>query len=267
MTTFLQVIILFALASVAILIIYLIDRVNNLQRYTRLLQPNKAEEEGGTGPFGELSGQKLWDAVSGVPPEGWDKTSIDLIRNRYQLVLRKHLEELFLEGLHSAQAGTQSIPLPSRVLQTLRGPVESWIPIESAIAIHKAGVERARCQEADLPKVRKALDDATLAVFAAAGMQLNRPMSDHLIPLTEAERTALQAANSATGQQVATLLATQASTAAAPAQLPSGTVAPALAAPVDPAASSDERKEQDVGAALSDALSAAIEPRKPSARA
>lgn len=203
MTTFLQVIILFALASVAILIIYLIDRVNNLQRYTRLLQPNKSEEEGANGPFGELSGQKLWDAVSGLPPEGWDKTSIDLIRNRYQLVLRKHLEELFTEGLHSAQSGLQSIPLPSRVIQTLRGPVESWIPIESAIAIHKAGAERARCQESDLPKVRNALDDATLAVFAAAGMQLNRPMSDHLIPLTENERAALQASNMAAANAAA----------------------------------------------------------------
>lgn len=266
MTTFLQVIILFALASVAILIIYLIDRVNNLQRYTRLLQPNKAEEEGGTGPFGELSGQKLWDAVSGVPPEGWDKTSIDLIRNRYQLVLRKHLEELFLEGLHNAQAGTQSIPLPSRVVQTLRGPVESWIPIESAIAIHKAGAERARCQESDLPKVRKALDDATLAVFAAAGMQLNRPMSDHLIPLTEAERSALQAVNSAAGNAAA-LVASQTAMTPPPAQLPAAPTAPALAAPNGAADGTDEGRPPDVGAALSDALAAAIEPRKPSARA
>ena len=225
MTTFLQVIILFALASVAVLIIYLIDRVNNLQRYTRLLQPNKGDEEGSTGPFGELSGQKLWDAVSGIPPEGWDQTSIDLIRNRYQLVLRKHLEELFLEGLHNTQAGIQSIPMPSRVIQTLRGPVESWIPIESALAIHKAGTERAKCQDSDLPKVRKALDDAILAVFAAAGMQLARPMSEHLIPPTDAEKAAHQA-----------VVQAQAIHAPAPAQAAPKLEAPAAAAPVEAAA-------------------------------
>jgi hypothetical protein len=190
MTTFLQIIILFALASVAILIIYLIDRVNNLQRYTRLLQPDKSADDGSSGPFGDLAGQKLWDAVSGVPIEGWDQTSIELVRNRYQLVLKKHVEETFSEGLHNAQSGIQSIPLPSRIIQTLRGPVESWIPVESAIAIYKAGSDRARAQESDLPKVRKGLDDAVLAVFAAAGIQLSRPVSEHLIPLTDNERAA-----------------------------------------------------------------------------
>lgn len=256
MTTFLQVIILFALASVAILIVYLIDRVNTLQRYTRLLQPDKGEEEGANGPFGELSGQKLWEAVSGIPPEGWDKTSIDLIRNRYQLVLRKHLEELFLEGLHNTQSGLQSIPLPSRVVQTLRGPVESWVPIESAIAIHKVGAERARCQEADLPKLRKALDDATLAVFAAAGIQLTRPMSDHLIPLTENERSVLQAANAA---------AMLAARDAAPAQLPTD-VPVASAVPQLPGVDTLNQPGATSAAAVSPALQAgAAVPRTGSA--
>jgi len=166
MTTFLQVIILVAIASIAILVIYLIDRVNTLQRYTRLLQHDAAEpDDPNAGPFGGLSGERLWDAVSGVPIDGWDKNSIDLVRNRYQLVLRKHVEELFMEGFQNAQAGVQSIPSSSKLIQTLRGAVESWIPIEHAIAIHQAGFDRAKSAEDGFPAVRKALDDAVALLF------------------------------------------------------------------------------------------------------
>ena len=196
MTTFLQVIILVAIASIAILVVYLIDRVNTLQRYTRLLQSDISESEDPTaGPFAGLTGERLWDAVSGVPIDGWDKNSIDLVRNRYQLVLRKHVEELFLEGFQNSQAGIQAIPSTSRFVQTLRGPVESWIPIEHAIAVHQAGFERGKVKEEDLSAVRNALDDAVSVLFGLAGIKLPRPLSEHLVPLTETEQAAAAVAS------------------------------------------------------------------------
>jgi len=225
MTTFLQVIILVAIASIAILVIYLIDRVNTLQRYTRLLQHDAAEpDDPNAGPFGGLSGERLWDAVSGVPIDGWDKNSIDLVRNRYQLVLRKHVEELFMEGFQNAQAGVQSIPSSSKLIQTLRGAVESWIPIEHAIAIHQAGFDRAKSAEDGFPAVRKALDDAVALLFGLAGIKLPRPLSEHLIPLTETEQAAEAVA------RLQEQSAAQAAGAAAPAvpALPGATAAPVI---------------------------------------
>ena len=253
MTTFLQVIILVAIASIAILVIYLIDRVNTLQRYTRLLQNDLGEtEDPSAGPFGGLGGERLWDAVSGVPIEGWDKNSIDLVRNRYQLVLRKHVEELFLEGFQNAQAGIQAIPSSSRIVQTLRGPVESWVPIESAIAIHKAGLDRATSAEDGLPKIRKALDDAVGTLFALAGIKLPRPVSEHLIPLTDAEQAAQQAASAA---------APLAASSSAPAPANSGTVA--LLSPAAPELPAPAPEAPNVGAALAAALGASDPPRPP----
>lgn len=250
MTTFLQVIILVAIASIAILVIYLIDRVNTLQRYTRLLQHDAAEpDDPSAGPFGGLSGERLWDAVSGVPIDGWDKNSIDLVRNRYQLVLRKHVEELFMEGFQNAQAGVQAIPSSSRSIQTLRGLVESWIPIEHAIAIHQAGFDRAKSAEDQLPVVRKALDDAVALLFGLAGIKLPRPLSEHLIPLTEAEQAAEAVARA---QELAAAGPGNAGAAPAVAALPAaGTPAVATAPPAIAAPAS-------VSPSVGDAMAAAL---------
>lgn len=252
MTTFLQVIILVAIASIAILVVYLIDRVNTLQRYTRLLQHDAAEaEDPGAGPFGGLSGERLWDAVSGVPIDGWDTNSIDLVRNRYQLVLRKHVEELFLEGFQNAQAGVQAIPSSSRTIQTLRGSVESWIPIEHAIAIHQAGSARSKSTEDGLPEVRKALDDAVGTLFGLAGIKLPRPLSEHLIPLTEAEQAA-----AAIALAQSTLVVSPAGKSGAPSApaLPGAanpSTGPALAAPEQAAGASSLNPGDALATALS----------------
>ena len=261
MTTFLQVIILVAIASIAILVVYLIDRVNTLQRYTRLLQNDLAEaEDPSAGPFGGLTGERLWDAVSGVPIDGWDKPSIDLVRNRYQLVLRKHVEELFLEGFQNAQAGVQAIPSSSRMVQTLRGPVESWLPIEHAIAIHQAGFDRSKAAEDGLPAIRQALDSAVSTLFSVAGIKLPLPMSEHLIPLTEAERAAAAVAGAqagltssssaaSSGQPGVPALPAASSNNAGPATAPPALTAQAATAPAAPTAA-----EPNVGAAMAAAL-------------
>ncbi len=196
MTTFLLVIILLGISAVAILIIYLIDRVNTLQRFTRLLQsdlPETGSEREGAGPFAGLSGRGLWGAVSGEATEGWDETSIELIRKRYQLILRRHVESLFQEGFRNGQAGIQAIPTSTFQVTTLRGTVESWIPLEHALALYKTGADRAKATDDKLPQIRKSLDDASEILFAAAKLKLSQPMSEHLIPLTETETLAKEA--------------------------------------------------------------------------
>jgi len=260
MTTFLQVIILVAIASIAILVVYLIDRVNTLQRYTRLLQNDLAEaEDPSAGPFGGLSGERLWDAVSGVPIDGWDKPSVDLVRNRYQLVLRKHVEELFLEGFQNAQAGVQAIPSSSRMVQTLRGPVESWIPIEHAIAIHQAGFDRSKAAEDGLPAIRQALDSAVSTLFGVAGIKLPLPTSEHLIPLTEAERAAEAVAGAQAGlASASSAVSSQPGVPALPAASSNNAIpasaSPALTAQAAAASAVPAAAEPNVGAAMAAAL-------------
>ena len=179
MDTLLLVAILLGLGAVVVLIIYLIDRVNRIESLTGTLG-------GGTehrpSLFGDLAGKKLWDVVCGKPTEGWDKMAVDQLRNRYQPVLRKQVEDLFADGLRDGQQG---VPFPvnnPRVVSTLRGSVESWIPQQSAAAIYQAGFERARAQADALPALRQRLDEAVNAVFGKASIKLPRPISQDLIP-------------------------------------------------------------------------------------
>ena len=83
MTTVLLIAILGAIAAIAVLIIYLIDRVNSIDKFARLVQADQSwssSDPAAMGLFGDLHGKRLWDAVSGVPIEGWDKGAIDLIK-------------------------------------------------------------------------------------------------------------------------------------------------------------------------------------------
>jgi hypothetical protein len=239
MTIFLQIVILFSVAAVAILIVYLIDRVNNLQRLTRLLQPD-APSAGASpdaeGPFGDLSGQRLWAALSGVPTEGWDQTALDLVRNRYTLVLRKHIEDVFYEGLMHGKAGTQLIPSPSRSIRTLRGTVESWIPVEHAMTIYKAGLDVATVPPETLAGVRNSLDAAVDGLFNAVSIKLARPMSETLIPVSEAERSALQLAASGSAPAAEGTGAAAAGSSGAGAALAGPPAPPAIAASAAPPA-------------------------------
>jgi hypothetical protein len=179
MDTLLLVAILMGLGAIVVLIIYLIDRVNRIESMAGTLGTAGEQKP----PlFGNLSGKKLWDVVSGKPTEGWDKMAVDQLRNRYQPVLRKQVEELFADGLRDGQQG---VPFPinnPRVVTTLRGSVESWLPNQSASAIYQVGFERARAQADALPGLRQRLDDAVNGLFGKASIKLARPISQDLIP-------------------------------------------------------------------------------------
>jgi len=143
------------------------------------------------GPYGDLSGQRLWDALSGVPTEGWDPTAIELVRNRYALVLRKHVEDLFHEGLIHGQANMQQIPSPSRSIKTLRGTVDSWIPVELAMTLYKCGLDRGKATLETLPGIRTTLDAAVQGLFDTVKIKLQRPLSEHLVPADLSETATL----------------------------------------------------------------------------
>jgi hypothetical protein len=254
MTTVLLIAILVAIAAIAVLIIYLIDRVNSIDKFARLVQADQSwssSDPAAMGLFGDLHGKRLWDAVSGVPIEGWDKGAIDLIRNRYQLVLRRHIEDLFNEGLQHGREKRQGYQLSaSRMISTLRGPVESWIPIENAVSIYNAGYARANAKDNELAQLRTNLDMAIDSLFSQAAIKLARPMSSSLIPggentaevpLDVDAATMAQAAAAVVAPAGVTTQATDAGTTATPggtAGTPAGGE-PAPGSAAKPAAKSD----------------------------
>ena len=245
MTTVLLIAILLAIAAIAVLIIYLIDRVNSIDKFARLVQADQSwasSDPAAMGLFGDLHGKRLWDAVTGVPIEGWDKGAIDLIRNRYQLVLRRHIEDLFSESLQHGREKRQGYQLSaSRNISTLRGPVESWIPIENAVAIYNAGYARANAKDSELAQLRTNLDMAIDSLFSQASIKLARPMSASLIPGGEnaGETPPLDVDSSVLAQAAAGADATSVAAGAAGSPgAPSPAAAAAQAAPagVSPAA-------------------------------
>ena len=91
------------LLLILLLIVYLVDRVNTIEKETRrmALSMSQGSSDGpksAKAPFAGLSGRRLWEAMIG---KGADNLSDDVLaelRERYDLVLHKHLESLYKEG-------------------------------------------------------------------------------------------------------------------------------------------------------------------------
>jgi len=99
------------LLVVIVLIVYLIDRINGIERETRrVAQSVVAAAPVNQEPFGGLSGKKLWDALCGRPPEGTSEHTLQEWRERFEVVLHKHIQSLFEEGTKDARRGLSGEP-------------------------------------------------------------------------------------------------------------------------------------------------------------
>ena len=127
------------LLVVLVFIIYLVDRVNGIEKETRRVAQslNDAKEPPPLGPFAGLSSKKLWDAMTGRVPEGLDPSLLVEVRERYESVLFKHIEAIFQEGIQDGQRGLTGEPKNTKLLTTLRGPVESWLPSAQVNTLYK----------------------------------------------------------------------------------------------------------------------------------
>jgi hypothetical protein len=144
--------------------------------------------------FGGLTGKNLWDALIGVPMPGWDQKRIATIRPRYDLVLQKHLELLFEDGKLDGREGFASPVRCDRMVPTLRGEVESWIPHEFASGIYRAGYAIATTAEEDREPIRQQIDMLGDALFTAVGLPPN-PLSAILMPNLDRPKPAEDEAN------------------------------------------------------------------------
>lgn len=179
------------LLIILVLIIYLADRVNSLEKQTQeAVKSIKEKAAVFKGPFAGLSAKKLWDAMTGLVPEGMEASMVMDVRERYELVLQKHIEMLFGEGAKDAQRGLSGDPKNTRMISTLRGQVESWLPQAQVNAIYKAGYDSVGIQNAEQhTAVYTILEEACQHLYGKVqverptgqSMQLMPPMSGLLL--------------------------------------------------------------------------------------
>lgn len=191
MTSIILLAVFLSAAATIILIIYLIDRINRLERLT--LSGNSATPDNGAASTADnhmlgLSGKTLWDAMTGTPPDGFNDNDLIALRPRYEALLRKHIEQLFKDGVKDSQAGSVAkkpkVPLS---INTLRGAVSSWIPPQHAATIYDVGFKSLGAGAEELITVRDKLDSTTNLLYTRTDLDLNTPFSVLLMPAPEPE--------------------------------------------------------------------------------
>ena len=172
-----------------VFIMYLLDRVNSLEKETRqLTRPlNAPKEVASAGPFAGLSSKKLWDAMTGRLPDGLDPSTVDEVRVLYETVLHKHVDAIFQEGVKDGQRGMLGEPKNTKLINTSHGPVESWLPSAQVNTLYKCGLDSAQLPSDQLDAVRAALDEAGQTLYGKAMVNLAQPLSASLMPLPVAE--------------------------------------------------------------------------------
>lgn len=125
--------------------------------------------------------------MTGRLPDGLDPSTVDEVRVLYETVLHKHVDAIFQEGVKDGQRGMFGEPKNTKLINTSRGPVESWLPSAQVNALYKCGLDSAQLPSDQLNAVRAALDEAGQALYSKAMVNLAQPLSASLMPLPVAE--------------------------------------------------------------------------------
>jgi len=173
------------LLVVIILIVYLVDRVNSIERETRRVAQNLAAPAAAaspTGPFFGLSGKALWDTLSGRGALDLSPQALSELRENYEVVLQKHIQALFDEGFQDGKRGLSGEPKNSKKISTAKGQVESWIPAAQANTLYKCGLDCAQLPSTEWGPIQAALDEAGQQLFGRVDLPNLEPLSRSLMP-------------------------------------------------------------------------------------
>lgn len=189
MESFLLAFVAIGILVVLVFVIYLIDRVNSIEKETRQFSQTLSDQKGlpAVGPFAGLNSKKLWDAMTGRVPDGIDPAELAQVRERYAMVLQKHIEAVFQEGVKDGQRSLSGEPKNTKLITTLRGPIESWLPSAQVNTIYKCGSDSVQLPPEQLDPVRSALDEAGQTLYAKALINLPQPLSMTLMPRPAAD--------------------------------------------------------------------------------
>jgi hypothetical protein len=173
-----------AMLLVLLLTIYLIDRVNSIERVTmeavRGLGGSSAQQAAPPGPFGHLAGKALWDAMT-AEAGTLDPMEDSMLRQRYEPVLSKHIEGLFEDGRRDGQGGKVQVPQSTRRINTARGAVESWLPANASQLFYQCGHDFATQGPGQWASVRQIMDGAVGDLYAKTRLEVRGRLSDSLM--------------------------------------------------------------------------------------
>jgi hypothetical protein len=174
------------LLVIIVMVVYLVDRVNSLEKETKRvasMASHTAPSAQPQDPWSGLSGKALWDAMTGRPPVPLSESALQELRARYEVVLQKHIQSLFDEGVRDGQLGVSGEPKNPRTIATAAGPVESWMPAPQANTLYKCGLDSVQLSPDALQPVRQALDEAGQQLFAKTQYEQSEPLSQSLMPM------------------------------------------------------------------------------------
>ncbi len=183
LNTILLLLMFTGLVGVLLVVFFMLDRVNDLHKATNFSKGQIKKDQ----TFGGLTGKNLWDAMIGVPSPGWSQKKLAELRPRYELVLQKHMELLFEDGKFDGKEGFSAPVRSDRMVTTLRGEVESWIPHEFASGLYNAGFQLVATPDVEEDVIRDQVDMLGEAIYSAAGLP-PQPLSKLLMPPPRPER-------------------------------------------------------------------------------
>jgi hypothetical protein len=194
MTSIILLAVFFGTAATIILIIYLIDRINRLERLT--LDNGTVAERSPETPsdnyFLGLAGKMLWDAMTGKSPDGFNNNDLIALKPRYEQLLRKHIERLFADGVEDSQKGAPAKkPKVPATISVLRGSISSWIPPQHAATIYNTGYASVTAGNEESAGLRVDLDESTGLLYSRTELEQKQPFSEKLMPSTDSSEDLL----------------------------------------------------------------------------
>ncbi len=178
MNTILLLLIFTGLVGLLLVVFFMLDRLNELHKHADLQKTPHVPDD----TFGGLTGKTLWDAMIGIPLSGWDAKKLEPLKPRYEAVLQKHLELLFEDGKLDAREGFAMPVRCDRVVPTLRGEIESWIPHEYASGIYRAAQDLINLPPEEHEAVLSRIDDIGEALYSATNLPPRHLLSKVLVP-------------------------------------------------------------------------------------
>jgi hypothetical protein len=179
------------LGGAVIIVIYLSERISIFETLLGLnpkVTSDKLAEHVafGPNPFGDLSGENLWKAMSGedIDDENIEVGDVDSLRPRYELVITRHIEMMLEDGRFDARAGERTAVKPLLRIPMLRGSVESFMPFTEASRLYEIGQEvESKPEKAE--KLAAEVDEIVDDLFNKVQLERKNSFGRVLLPMTD----------------------------------------------------------------------------------
>jgi hypothetical protein len=164
-------------------IVYLVDRVNTIEKETRKMALSMGKDSKvSTAPLAGLSGRRLWDAMIGKSGDAIPSDVLADVRERYDMILHKHLEAIYKDGWRDGERGMPVEPSNIRQISTATSQVDSWLPMPQVKTIYQCGLEASQRPPELWDSLRADMDDAANIIYAKTQLEVRQSLSSWLMP-------------------------------------------------------------------------------------